>query len=59
MQIRYRGHDLCVEISLDRLKISAGRARQKPIKIGYGEKVHLLEEGGSVEIGLNQGSGSQ
>jgi alpha,alpha-trehalase len=52
MQIRYRGHDLCVEISPDKLKISAGRAREKPIKIGYKADLHILEEGKSLEIPL-------
>jgi alpha,alpha-trehalase len=54
MHIRYRGHHLCIDISPDMLKISAGRAREKPIKIGYKEDLHILEEGGSLEIALNQ-----
>ncbi len=54
MQIRYRGHDLYVEISSGKLKITAGRAREKPIKIGYKEDIQILEEGKSLEIGLNQ-----
>jgi alpha,alpha-trehalase len=54
MHIRYRGHHLCIDISPDMLKISAGRAREKPIKIGYKEDLHILDEGGSLEIALNQ-----
>jgi alpha,alpha-trehalase len=54
MQIRYRGHNLNVEISPDKLKIMACRVREKPIKIGYDEEVRLLEEGKTLEIDLNQ-----
>jgi alpha,alpha-trehalase len=50
MQIHYRGHNLCIEIYPDRLKITACRAREKPIKIGYKEEIHDLEEGETLEI---------
>jgi alpha,alpha-trehalase len=54
MQIRYRRHNLSIEITPDKLKIMACRAREKPIEIGYKEEVHILEQGKTLEIELNQ-----
>jgi len=52
MQIRYRGHNLSIEITKDALKIMACRAVEKPIKIGYNEQIHVLEEGHTLELEL-------
>jgi len=50
MQIRYRGHNLSIEITRYKLTITACRATEEPIKIGYNEEVHLLEEGHTLEF---------
>jgi alpha,alpha-trehalase len=54
MQIHYRGHNLSVEIFPDKLSVTACRAREKPIKIGYKEKIRELEEGKTLEIDLGK-----
>jgi alpha,alpha-trehalase len=54
MQIHYRGHNLSVEIFPDKLSVTACRAREKPIKIGYKEKIRELEEGKTLEIDLSE-----
>lgn len=54
MEIRYRGHNLNVDITPHKLRITACRAREKPIKSGYREDIHLLEEGKTLEIELDQ-----
>ena len=54
MQIRYRRHDLSVEITPEKLKIAARRAKEIPIKIGYKDEVHLLEQGKTLKIELNR-----
>ena len=56
MEIRYRRHNLSVEITPARLKITACRAREDPIRVGYKEKVYLLEQGKTLEIELKQQS---
>lgn len=53
MQIRYRGHNLSIEITMHTLKITACRAAEKPVKIGYHEQIHVLEEGKTLELDLN------
>jgi alpha,alpha-trehalase len=50
MQIRYRGHSLEVEITSDKLKVSALRCTQKPIKIGFRDEVMDLKEGDTKEF---------
>ena len=54
MQIRYRRHDLSVEITPEKLKIAARRAKEIPIKIGYKDEVHVLEQGKTLKIELNR-----
>ncbi len=50
LRIHYRGHDLDVEIVPDKMKITACKAREKPIKIRYRKKLHELQEGKTLEI---------
>jgi alpha,alpha-trehalase len=44
MEIRYRGHTLSVNISQKELTLSACRCTEKPIKIGFNQKVYELEQ---------------
>ena len=57
MQIHYRGHNLSIEIFPDKLSVTACRAREKPIKIGYKEEIHELEEGKTLEIEFSRNPG--
>jgi alpha,alpha-trehalase len=50
MQIHYRGHNLSIEIFQDKLKVTACRAREKPVKIGFKGEISELEEGKTLEI---------
>ena len=52
MQIHYRGHNLSTEILPDILRITTCRAIEKPIKIGYKDKIYDLEQGKTLEIKL-------
>ena len=52
MQVHYRGHNLSTEILPDKLRITTCRAIEKPIKIGYKEKIYELEQGKTLEIKL-------
>jgi alpha,alpha-trehalase len=52
MEIRYRGQTLEVEITESALIISAVRSSEKPIMIGFAEKVHELREGESRSFEL-------
>jgi alpha,alpha-trehalase len=54
MQIHYRGHNLSIQIFPDKLTVTACRAREQPIKIGYKEEIHELEEGKTLEIAFSQ-----
>ena len=54
MQIHYRGHNLSIEILPGKLRVTACRAREKPIKIGFKEEIHELQEGKTLEIELSQ-----
>ncbi len=53
MQIHYRGHYLSIEIIPGQLKVTACRAKEKPIKIGYKEDIYELEEGKTLEIAFS------
>jgi alpha,alpha-trehalase len=57
MQIHYRGHNLSIEVFPHKLTVTACRAREKPIKIGYKEDVHELEEGKTLEIEFSRNPG--
>jgi alpha,alpha-trehalase len=52
MHIHYRGHYLWVEVSADKLVVTTCRATEKPIKIGYKEKLFELGNGETLEISL-------
>lgn len=52
MCIHYRGHSLEVEITARKLKVSALRVVEKPIKIGFKDEVFQLKAGDTVEIVL-------
>jgi alpha,alpha-trehalase len=54
MQIRYRGQNLSIDITPEKLKVTACKGKEKPIKIGYKEEIRELEEGKTLEIQLNQ-----
>ena len=53
MQIHYRGHNLSIRIFPGKMKVTACRAMEKPIKIGYRGDVHELEEGKTLEIAFS------
>jgi alpha,alpha-trehalase len=53
MQIHYRGHNLYIEVSPDKMIVTTCKATEKPIKIGYKEKVFELEEERRLEVALN------
>jgi alpha,alpha-trehalase len=55
LQIRYRGHHLSVEIVPGKLKVTAGRSREKPIKISCKGEVHELEEGKTLSLSPDTG----
>ncbi len=55
MQIHYRGHNLSIEIVLEKMRITACRAQKNMIRIGYKETIHKLDEGQTLEI-MFQGS---
>jgi len=52
MRIRYQGHSLTLRITPDRLTVTARRSAEKPIRIGFRDKVFELEEGSSREFDL-------
>ena len=54
MQIRYRGHTLDLDITSSKLKVSALRTSEKPIKIGLKGKTYHLEQNKAVELELQQ-----
>jgi alpha,alpha-trehalase len=54
MQIHYRGHNLSIEIFTDKLSVTACRATEKPVKIGYKKKIHEIEEGKTLEIDIGE-----
>ncbi len=53
MYIHYRGHNLSIAITPEKLAITACRACEEAIRIGYRETIHELEEGGTLEIALS------
>jgi alpha,alpha-trehalase len=52
MEIRYRGHSISVEIVPEKVKITACKSCEAPIKIGFKEKVHELKEQETLELEL-------
>ncbi len=52
LKLRYRGYSLAVHISCNRLEVSALRAREHPISIGYREKVKTLNSENSMVFSL-------
>jgi alpha,alpha-trehalase len=45
MRVRYRGHTIAIDITHERLRVSALRCAQMPITIGFREGVYHLREG--------------
>ncbi len=56
MQIHYRGHNLVIEVSPGLMTVTACRAAEKPIRIGYREESFELEEGKTLEVDLDGGT---
>lgn len=55
LRVHYRGYSLDIEITPEKMRITACRARKNTIRIGYKETIHELDEGRTLEIRL-QGS---
>lgn len=54
LQLRYRGHSLEVHITADKLRLTACRCAEKPIKIAFKDNIFDLKEGETKEIDLHQ-----
>lgn len=55
LQIRYRGHNLSIEIVPGKLRVTAGRSHERPIKIGCKGDIHELEEGKTLSLSPETG----
>jgi trehalose/maltose hydrolase-like predicted phosphorylase len=52
LRLRHRGHWLSVSIHDQRLTVSVDRGRSHAACIGYGDQVHVMEQGETLEIEL-------
>ncbi len=53
-QMRYRRHWIAVELTSQRLRLTIGRSRNEPVKIGFDGKVCQAEQGEVLEFPLHR-----